>query len=674
ILSSSKAAPKPTPSFVTEPATPGCGAFAYQPALDGLRAFAVVAVLLFHGRVRWVQGGYVGVSVFFTLSGFLITSILIAERRRFGHVDAPAFYARRARRLLPAGAVCLVGIATVAAFGGFDGVPHLRKDLGAAALQVFNWAKLAGGTSYADVFAQAGGRVNPLDHFWSLGIEEQFYWFWPLSFAGLAALAHRRGSSLATVLAVPTVLFVAAAPAIAWVWGPDAAYWATPARVGEILTGAVAAAVVAEGRVPRWAARLAPLCLVAIAAACAWFPSERGPAYEGLLPLLSVVTALLLLGLQQRGPLVRVLSWRPFVLVGLVSYGLYLFHWPIYALLDGARLGFGGVGLLLVRLVATALVAVVSYLVVERPVRRARWRPSRTLVPALAVSLGVVALAVLLPSTDGPAIATGPADPAVAIQTGVTVPPLEPAGHVTVPTITSGPAPAVLASPTPSRPVRILVVGDSTAGATGNGLARWAVAHPSLAQVTVAEAQGCGIVLDGVRVTAEGELAIPPGCRHYMTAEVPDNVRNLDPDVVVLMSSWETSDRRWDGGPVLSPKQAPYRKRMRRDLDALVARIAQAGADRIVLVLQPAIDVFWGLYDSTAEEPGRPEVLHSEMNRIAAADPTRVRVADVAGWLTTVGLDTDHPTRPDGLHWSPPAAQRLATDFLGPLLVTEALT
>jgi peptidoglycan/LPS O-acetylase OafA/YrhL len=239
--------------------------FAYQPALDGVRALAVTAVLLFHADVAGFGGGYVGVSVFFTLSGFLITSLLIGEHRRSGRIDAAGFYARRVRRLIPASAACLLAVIVLANLGAWDQVAHLRRDLWAAALQVFNWLRLSGSTSYGDLFSQSAGQVSPVEHYWSLAIEEQFYWVWPLAFAGLASLAVRSGRSLVAVLAVPTALAIVAAPLIAVAWGPEAAYWSTFARVGEILTGALAAAVVADRGAPRWTRHGAVPALVLIA-------------------------------------------------------------------------------------------------------------------------------------------------------------------------------------------------------------------------------------------------------------------------------------------------------------------------------------------------------------------------------------------------------------------------
>ena len=157
---------------------------AYQPSLDGVRAVSVIAVLLFHAGMSWMTGGYLGVSVFFTLSGFLITRLLLAEHERSGRIDAGAFYARRARRLLPASVVCLVTVCMFAANGAFDGVADLRRDVVGAALQVANWTSLAGKGGYAEQLAAEAGRRSPLTHYWSLAIEEQFYWLWPLT-AGL---------------------------------------------------------------------------------------------------------------------------------------------------------------------------------------------------------------------------------------------------------------------------------------------------------------------------------------------------------------------------------------------------------------------------------------------------------------------------------------------------------
>ena len=345
----------------------------YQPALDGVRAVAVAMVLLFHGGVGWMGGGYIGVSVFFTLSGYLITSLLLAEADATGAVRVGAFLSRRARRLLPASAVCIVAVAVCSRYGLLDGVANLDRDLLGATFQVQNWVLLASGDSYTDVLATVGGQRSPLEHYWSLAIEEQFYWVWPLVFGWLAT---RHRALLSRRLAVMTIAAGVAAPLIAIVWGGDAAYWATPARLAEILVGAWLA-VVLTGR------RLGGMRSAWLAAAgtCApwscWrsvLPSDGGLMYRGALPLVGVASALLIAGLQAPGTLRSLLALAPFVALGRISYGVYLFHWPIYVIVDEARTGLSGPALLGLRLAATGIAATLSYVLIERPIRNADWR------------------------------------------------------------------------------------------------------------------------------------------------------------------------------------------------------------------------------------------------------------------------------------------------------------
>ena len=274
-----------------------------------------------------------------------------------------------------------------------------------ALLQVFNWVQLASGQSYADLTAAAAGLRHPLDHYWSLSIEEQFYWVWPLAVLGLVRLARRwpRWTVLRTV-AVLYVLSALAAPAIARVWGPDAAYWSTPARASEILAGALLACWwstrAASGGPPAALGWVAVPCLVALGAACVTLPAGSGLAYRGALPLVGVLSAGLILGLQVNGPLRRALSWRPLVAVGLVSYGLYLYHWPVFVLVDRQRWDLPFWALLGVKVAITVALAVVSYVVVERPVRRATQLPARrTLGAGLAATAVVAGLVVFVPQS-----------------------------------------------------------------------------------------------------------------------------------------------------------------------------------------------------------------------------------------------------------------------------------
>src|SRR5262245_13617900 len=244
-----------------------------------------------------MSGGYVGVSVFFTLSGFLITSLALAEHGRTGRLDVGAFYGRRLRRILPASLVCLAGVMLAAWLHQFDGITELRRDLWAALAQLYNWRQLAHGDSYASEIAKAAGQRAPLDHYWSLAIEEQFYWVWPLAL--LVLLRAGRRSRLVLAGGV-WVAFAVTAVAIAKWGGGAATYLATPARLPEILLGAfLAFAMHSRPSVPIggwWAGGALGAVLVC---AVTW-PASGGPAEAGWLPLFAVASALLIAGLQRR--------------------------------------------------------------------------------------------------------------------------------------------------------------------------------------------------------------------------------------------------------------------------------------------------------------------------------------------------------------------------------------
>jgi peptidoglycan/LPS O-acetylase OafA/YrhL len=674
----------------------------HQPALDGVRAASVLAVLLFHGQIAGFDGGYLGVSVFFTLSGYLITSLLIVERDGTGRTGVGAFYVRRAKRLLPASLVCLTGIAVAAAVTDwFAAVTTLRRDLLGALFQVANWVSLGGSGSYQQLFAHAAGQASPVEHYWSLAIEEQFYWLWPLAFVGLYRLA-RSHRSRTLIVGVVTVAFGAMAPVIAAVWGADAAYWATPARACEILTG-IFVAFVLDGRSARaWWAWLAAGAAAALVAAVLLFPSAGGPAYHGGLPLVGVVSAALIVGLQAPGPVRTFLSARPLVWLGKISYGVYLFHWPVFVVIDQRRLDVPNGVLFLVRLAVTLVIAQLSFLLVERPVRtEINWRPrlvgvgaATGCLVAAAVTLALVPggdagywrrpaaaeaagiepvgsddLAPLVPVTGAatsaptstPATTTGPASTGSA------------PGTTAVPTSSSSTTTTLAPLPQLSRPMRVLVAGDSTAEATGFGLAAWAGERPDLAQVSLLPEEGCGFLRGGEQLVDDW-VAVPQRCDDWLTRSLPAEVAKLRPDVVMLMTtSWDVLDRRWDGGPDESPLDADYAARVATDFGEITTSLLGAGAARVVWVREPIPNVFWWSSGQSQEDPARHAVLYGVMDELAAASPGTVSVIDLPAWIDQQGLADDHDARPDGVHWSPEAATRIAREFLGEALVRAAL-
>ena len=662
--------------------------FRYQPALDGVRALAVTVVLLFHGGIGWMSGGYLGVSVFFTLSGFLITSLMLHEHGSTGRVAVGAFYTRRARRLLPASLFCLAAISVMGGAGWFRGVDGLRRDVWGAMFQVFNWVRLAAGGEggYGALMQANSGFRSPVEHYWSLAIEEQFYWIWPLVFLGLMVVVRRLRTRPVVVIGGLTLLAAIAAPLIAAVWGPDVAYWATPARISEILFGALAAAwVMGRDLSPRlqW---LAPGALVALGAACVLFPVSGGPAYHGALPLVGLASAALIVGLQADGPAKQVLGTRPFVGLGKISYGVYLYHWPVFVLLDRQGWAVGRWGLLALKLAITLAVAMVSYFALEKPIRTANWLvPRRTLVVALGAT-AVMALVVLVIPQAGKYYGADQATAdAASFDTG-SVAPLVPSTTIagtgdTVTTIAGTDATGAVTTTTgplvPPRPVRIAIVGDSTAEALGAGMVAWAAANPSLAQVEVVAGAGCGLSNSGYLVfDGLPERDVAAECGPYLHDIVPQRIAELQPDLVMLITTtWDVADRRLEaGGEVLASNDPAAVAQIAEGFQEMTDTLLGLGVPRVVWVTEP-IPVVGLLGPSDRQgDVSRHEALHGIMEAIAAANPGAVRVVDLAGWVAEQGLEGDTTARPDAVHWTTDAATMISTDYLGPALVREALT
>ena len=679
-------------------------------------------VLLFHGGVSWMRGGYFGVSMFFTLSGFLITSLLVSEYDGSGRISPVAFYTRRAKRLLPASTLCLAIVAIMGSRDVWRGALHVRRDAFGALFQVANWVQLAGGGSYTDLQSKSAGLLSPLDHYWSLAIEEQFYWLWPLCFWGVARLARRRGWSLTRILLVLTLAFGAAAPVIATVWGRDAAYWATPARMGEILIGALLAVALREQRISprRW---MAPMFLFVVLVIAVVLPAAGGPAYHGAFPLLAIASAGLLLGLQQPGPACLALSWRPLVALGAVSYGVYLFHFPVFVFVSPARVGSDGLVLLLLRLAVTLAIALASYWLIERPIRRASWTGVRTLMHAsiamgvAVIAIGIVptrsatywnasaaaveaaaipdgsaagALVALTPATSAPTTvaATTSAAPsagpdATASPDASSVPPSaepvhpEPATNASVPvTNVTVPAPLeiiVPALPTLSRPVRIIVVGDSTAQAAGAGLVQWAALNPTVAKVSVLAIPGCGFVREGIVPTDAG-ATYTADCAQLLDHDLPDALATLHPDVVMLMVTIrDVEPRVFDPakGP-LTPLDHDYVVHAVPDYLAIENLVLDNSTAHVAWVRPPAIHPYWSGAVLASMDPGAHAAIEHVMATVTAEHPERAAVIDLRAWFEQEGLDQDQDYRPDGMHEGPLGAVDMATRFLGPVLVAEA--
>jgi peptidoglycan/LPS O-acetylase OafA/YrhL len=358
----------------------------FRTDIQGLRALAVALVVV--GHAGWLPGGYVGVDVFFVVSGFLITGLLLKKAECTGRVSIADFYARRARRILPA--ATLVALATLAlgtvVYGEVRAAESVR-DAAWAAVFAINWSLAADG---ADYFA-GGADASPFQHYWSLAVEEQFYVVWPLLVLAVAVLLARRGraAALRPVLAVVVTATIAAS--LAWsvqrtALEPGAAYFSTATRAWELAIGAgLALLVPLLLQLP--AALRALLALGGLAGlAVAGVVIDETSAFPGALALLPVLAtaALLAAGTGAEVPLVgRALAVPPVQWLGDRSYVLYLWHWPALVLLE-ARLGTEPSTLQVLGAVAAAVVAAeLTHQLVEAPLHTGRLRPSRPMSLAL---------------------------------------------------------------------------------------------------------------------------------------------------------------------------------------------------------------------------------------------------------------------------------------------------
>ena len=657
---------------------PGDRQFGYQPALDGLRGVAVTLVLLFHGGFAWMGGGYVGVSVFFTLSGFLITSLLILEHQRTGRVSWSAFVARRAKRLLPASLLGLVAISLLTWSGEFAGVPHLRRDITTAALQVANWNALHGSGSYADLLSRSAGLSSPVDHFWSLAVEEQFYWVWPLAFLLLARVSKGRGW-LFINLAVLAAVACVGARAIALRWGPDAAYWATPARLGEILVGAALAAGCLL-----WQQRSRGLGLLGVAglavvlwAAIEW-PTRGGPAFAGWLGLFSLASAALILGLQVPGVLRTVFSFGPLVWLGRISYGVYVFHWPIFLLATRRSVHVHGWPLFAVRIAITLAAALISYWLLERPVRRSGLRPRIAMSVAIPVTAAVLLLAlVVVPTAPGRRlVAAAPsATTPTSTATLVSSPPAHPS--VVMPSLATEVTetttlPTTLPTTTealPSGPVNMVLIGDSTAVALWAGVEAWAAEAPDRQVTSVAE-MGCGLIR-GTAMMGDDSGVFVKRCGEVLGTTLRSVLSTSHADVaVILVTIPDISLRQWSGEEgMLRPSDDRYRARMLDDYRTAAQRLIDAGVRRIAWVMPPPPADWWAGWASDNYTPDGWQRMAEVIESVASEHRDVVDVVRLDRWFAQTGAAADAAMRDDGLHLTPAGALQVMDEFLGPVLL-----
>ena len=647
-------------------------------ALDGVRTLAVTLVLLFHVRVPGLSGGFLGVDVFFVLSGFLITTLLLRDIVATGRVDLARFWARRMSRLMPA---VLLLFVVVGFWGALAAPPFRVPDLGAdllwCLLYVGNWHFIGSSSYFAD-----DGTTSPLLHLWSLGVEEQFYLFWPVLLAGVAALlasastgrhARRdlvgaRARSTAAVMAVGAILAVASIVTMAQTFatdGPNRAYMGTDAKVFEPLLGAVFAAATLRPSVAEFVRTHAHRLMVGgtagilLSALVLGTPEGPRPAYFlGGAVLLSLAAVALVAGATKVNPeqgLARAFTHPVVTYLGRISYGLYLWHWPwaVWLLPADGRAGFDPARALAVAAL-TVVCAAASYHLLEIPLRTGQMRlvPPRRVLRAGFIAMAATAF---LPFLLGATPWYGGVKAAAGAQ-------------------------------------RLLLVGDSVP----HQLAASFASAGERYGLTISDGANGGCSAMGIlTVNADGSVYNPPtarvpGASGPVCAPVVGDqtaaVERVQPHIVLWWSRYEYADRLSDSGSPLRAGDPGFWEAQRASLDRSVDRLTAGGARLVIVEPEPpGRQVGAGCADTATCLPflvrlRDEDQVRQEWARVlqhkASQDP-RVRLIrvddvfcrdDASPCDDRLPLDNgegfppaiDQPARADGSHFVPEAEARVA--------------
>jgi peptidoglycan/LPS O-acetylase OafA/YrhL len=659
-------------------------------SLDGIRALAVLAVIAYHSGVPWLKGGFYGVDAFLVLSGYLITSLLIAEHTRSGNISLVRFWGRRARRLLPGLFLMLLGVSAVAAaWPAVLGAPHLLADTLASLLYVSNWHLSAEHASYFAI----GANPSPLLHTWTLGVEEQFYLLWPLLVVAVLGWRGRaEGSKRSKRLAVLLVMSVAATGASA-IWmailtpggiDPSRAYYGSDTRAQGLLVGAALAIVtVLWGPVRSRAGRLALSAAGVLGAASMglmwWRVPESSPlAFHGgfLLVALSAAAVIASAVGSPAGQVGRVLSVRPLRYLGRLSYGMYLWYWPVLLVMDAGRTHLHTYVLLAARLGVVIALAAASYHLVEMPIRAdraSRWR-ARLAIPmaACVASFAVLAAAVATPVASAASVGSAPLSSASGPGAAASIPAASAASAAP-----GGPAAALTfgALDGAQPKVRILLLGDSVAGTLGVGLGALATQYG--AEVINRGEPGCSLSMD--QLVKVLWYTLPPGvpCLQgdpsALIAQMRAWVDQYQPDVVVYLARGETLDQEhtssWQ-----HLGQPAFDAWVTSRFDTVIPALSATGA-KVVLLSSP--------FYSTGEDANGalwpeddPQRVLADRRIMAAAvqsSPGVASVIDLGSWLSPGGRFASQvggvqARCADGVHITTPGGEWLGARLLPQLV------
>jgi peptidoglycan/LPS O-acetylase OafA/YrhL len=617
-----------------------------MPALDGIRAVSILGIMFNHGGFAWAAGGIISVNVFFVLSGFLITLLLMKEWTRSGTIRLRAFWARRARRLLPALFVLLGGIGLYALYFAPSGTQSSLFGDGLSTLFYFgNWHSIITDQSY---FVQVSAS-SPLLHTWTLAIEEQFYIVWPLIVLGVLKLW--RSPRILLIMAVVGVLASALEMALLFHPGADPSrlYYGTDTRAQDILVGAATGILLTgRGAATGHRARAGFSWLAVVAAAvfvAEWWRinSSASVPFRGGFLVADLMVALVICGvtLAPLGIPARVLSIRPLTFVGRISYGLYLWHWPIFLVLTHARTGLGIYSLFALRIAVTFVVATLSWYLVETPVRQmtfGSWR-SWAWVPVGAVAV-VVVLAVTTVNTEAVPTARSTAVQREAFY--------------------------AFSFPKSNR-LNVLFVGDSLSLYVGYGMAPYA-AHYGIT-IGGRAVSGCGLATaQPYNLHGNPTNSLAPCTDWPMWWQ--DDINQLHPKVVVLIVGWWEAMDRFYQGRWQHLGQPNYDAYETAQFEKAVSILSSGGA-HVALMTSPYYDTGEQLDGQPWDEdsPARVNVLNSIITSVASQHPGVVSVVPLNRYLDPHGhfawtIDGKVMRLGDGVHTTPAAGPYLAPKIL----------
>ena len=603
----------------------------YMPGLDGLRGLWLFPVLFGHaGFVALLPGAWLSVSGFFTLSGFLITSLMLLEHKRTGRIALGRFWVRRFRRLLPAALVTIFLIIVASSIHPFWPQAGLRGDLTSTLFYVVNWRFIAQGHSYATAFTSG---PSPVDHFWSLSVEEQYYLIFPLLMIGLFALRKRWARSTALVLL--GVWIASGIRAASWYSGGDwsRAYYATDSRLGEMMMGALLALLLANRRVDHWisgrvgkrlAAAAGIACFVGWILLCLSLSLSNPLTYHGGLMFVSFLSAGSIMAVTIDTPLRRLASHRTLCWLGTRVYPIYLLHFPIFIILSPGRLhaylpwphsyqDLRWATLVLGSALAIAL-AGLSQRYLESPIRSGTRLPGRQFTFAAIGS--VLVLLTLIAYTPF----RGTDDGNINLRNIVRSAQREQVQQRKQWDASSN---------------RVLVVGDSLAWVLSTGLREWGAGH-SFSSLS-APNPGCGTAREGTADYLGLQGSVAAACPS-LSGVITSKVTSLHPTTLVILASGrDLADITMPDGSTEHIGEPAFNRRLLADLSKVVTVAASKGIP-VVWLLEPHMranaytDSSWRQFPEN--DPTRMDQLNSLIGRAVAGAPagSSVRTIDLGAF------------------------------------------